>query len=94
MRIFILAKILELEKHINTQISKLSEGSKRKASLLIAMINAPELLILDEPTKGVDQIVGSNLMMAIQYLSSHLGQTVLFASKRMNDLLLIADSQM
>lgn len=91
-RIFILSKVLELDQQINSRISDLSEGSKRKASLLVSMVNMPELLILDEPTKGVDQIVGTNLMLAIQYLSAKFRQTVLFTSKRKNDLLLVSDS--
>lgn len=40
-RIFILAKILELDAQINTKMEKLSEGSKRKASLLVSMLHAP-----------------------------------------------------
>ena len=64
-RIFILIKILELDTYVATQISKLSEGNKRKVSLLISMVHTPELLIFDEPTKGVDQIVGADLVLAI-----------------------------
>lgn len=44
---------LHLEKY-NTKVSRLSGGMKRKLNLAISLIHEPELLLLDEPTAGID----------------------------------------
>lgn len=47
-------KNYNLEKQSNTPICKLSMGSKKKVAAIIAFMGNPELIILDEPTNGVD----------------------------------------
>lgn len=44
---------LHLEKH-DTKVSRLSGGMKRKLNLAISLIHEPQLLLLDEPTSGID----------------------------------------
>lgn len=50
-----LIKLLNLEKLINTKVSKYSLGMKQRLALVIALMGNPKLLILDEPTNGLDQ---------------------------------------
>lgn len=49
-----LLRLIELKDWENVLLAKLSGGMKRRASLVCAMIHNPPLLILDEPTVGVD----------------------------------------
>jgi ABC-type multidrug transport system ATPase subunit len=46
--------LVGLEHHLQVQIKTLSQGYKRKLSVLLALIGSPRLLILDEPTSNLD----------------------------------------
>jgi ABC-2 type transport system ATP-binding protein len=48
------AAILELQDHMDKKVSELSGGWKRKASIICAIIHEPKILLLDEPTAGLD----------------------------------------
>lgn len=56
-RIEFLLKLLDISDFEHIFTDRLSGGQKRRVSLAVAMINDPPLLILDEPTVGVDPIV-------------------------------------
>lgn len=51
-----LIQALKLEQYVGKPVGKLSEGTKRRADLAVALIRRPGLLILDEPTAGSDPV--------------------------------------
>ncbi|WP_107849257.1 ATP-binding cassette domain-containing protein, partial [Mycobacterium tuberculosis] len=48
------AQVVDLTEHLNKAVSGYSGGMKRRLSLAIALLGSPQLLILDEPTVGID----------------------------------------
>ena len=56
-----IAEIVDLTDDLKKLVSKYSGGMKRRLSLAIALIGTPELLILDEPTVGIDPSLRKNI---------------------------------
>lgn len=56
-----IAEIVDLTDDLKKLVSKYSGGMKRRLSLAIALIRSPELLILDEPTVGIDPSLRKNI---------------------------------
>src|SRR5699024_2391290 len=73
------------------KIQTFSKGMKMKCSLLFALSHEPKLLILDEPTAGLDPIFRKELLYIIQDLMVREEQTVLFSTHITTDLGQIAD---
>ena len=47
-------ELLSFGRYVNTKVSELSEGTKQKLNLTLALLHAPDLLLLDEPYQGFD----------------------------------------
>ena len=71
---------LALGPHLKKQMNKLSGGMKRRLMVAKALIHKPRLLILDEPTAGVDVELRQNLWEFVRYLNEHEGTTVLLTT--------------
>lgn len=56
-----LLEFFDLKEKMNTQLHALSGGMKRRTSLTVALVHHPELVILDEPTVGVDPVLRRDL---------------------------------
>ena len=65
---------------------ELSSGQKNRVSLAKALINDPEILLLDEPTASLDPDVGDYIRGYIENFSSKKGTTILLASHNMNEV--------
>jgi ABC-2 type transport system ATP-binding protein len=74
-----------------TRIKSLSRGQKARAGLLIALAHRPELLVLDEPSSGLDPIVRRDILGAILRTIAHEGRTVLFSSHLLEEVEQVAD---
>ncbi len=59
-----------LDKHAKTRLDKLSGGEQQKVQLGVTIMNSPDILILDEPTKGFDPVNRSQIRL---YGDSFLG---------------------
>ena len=77
-------EIVSLDGFENRKISKLSGGEKQRVSLGIAMIHSPELLVLDEPTVGLDPKLRNELWRTFRQLASS-GTTILISSHTLDD---------
>ena len=65
---------------------ELSSGQKNRVSLAKALINDPEILLLDEPTASLDPDVGDYIRGFIENYASNQGATILLASHNMNEV--------
>jgi len=73
------------------QIKNLSKGQKARAGLLIALAHRPELLVLDEPSSGLDPLVRRDILGAVIRTIAHEGRTVLFSSHLLGEVEQVAD---
>jgi len=75
----------------SARIKDLSKGQKARAGLLTALAYRPELLVLDEPSSGLDPIVRRDILGAILRTIAHEGRTVLFSSHLLDEVEQVAD---
>ncbi len=73
------------------KIKTLSKGQKARAGLLIALAYRPELLVLDEPSSGLDPIVRRDILGAVIRTVADEGRTVLFSSHLLDEVEQVAD---
>ena len=68
------------------KISKLSGGMKRRLNLAIAILNHPKILILDEPTVGVDPQSRNHIFDFLRKLSNENNTTIIYTSHYMEEV--------
>ena len=73
------------------RIKTLSKGQKARAGLLVVLAHRPELLVLDEPSSGLDPIVRRDIVGAILRTIADEGRTVLFSSHLLEEVEQVAD---
>jgi len=73
------------------KIKDLSKGEKARVGLLIALAYRPELLVLDEPSSGLDPIVRRDILGAVIRTIADEGRTVLFSSHLLDEVEEVAD---
>lgn len=74
-----------------SKVGTLSRGQRALAGLLVALAHRPELLVLDEPSSGLDPVVRRNILAAIIRTVSQEGRTVLFSSHRLDEVERVAE---
>lgn len=84
-RIDEVAKIVGLENRIKDKVSTYSLGMRQRLGLAEAIINKPQLLILDEPTNGLDVEGIIEIRKLIKYLSKQ-GMAILISSHNLNEI--------
>lgn len=73
------------------RIKTLSRGQRARAGLLVALAHRPELLVLDEPSSGLDPVVRRDILGAIIRTIADEGRTVLFSSHLLDEVERVAD---
>ena len=85
-RIDYLTETLRLGEFINKKTGELSSGQKNRVSLAKAVINDPDILLLDEPTASLDPETGDFVRTFIEKISSEKKISILLASHNMNEV--------
>ena len=85
---------LRLNKFLKKKTGELSSGQKNRISLAKALINDPEILLMDEPTASLDPDTGDFVRSFIEHYSSKTNVTILLASHNMNEVERLCDSVM
>ena len=84
-------KIVRLDKQQGKKTSAYSLGMKQRLGIANAILHDPELLILDEPTNGLDPIGIAEVRNFIKDLSVDRGKTILISSHILSEIALLAD---
>ncbi len=85
-----LLKFLDLYDKKNTTSKFLSGGMKRRLDFAVAMIHNPDVLIMDEPTTGLDPLLKKQFLNIIKAIKS-MGKTIIFSSHLLSDLDEVSD---
>ena len=84
-----LRSMFELPK--SAKVKTLSRGQRARVGLLLALAHYPELLILDEPSSGLDPIVRRDILAAVIRTVADEGRTVLFSSHLLEEVERVAE---
>jgi len=79
-------KIVDLEKDSKRLVRGYSLGMRQRLALALAMIGDPELLVLDEPTNGLDPAGIQEIRALIRHLATERGITVFMSSHLLNEV--------
>lgn len=84
-----LCELFELDR--SAKVRTLSSGQAAKACLLSALAHRPDLLVLDEPSSGLDPVVRRDILEAVYRDVAKEGRTVLFSSHLLEEVASVAD---
>ncbi len=77
--------LVNLSHQSNTAFKQLSYGEQRLVLIARALVKQPLLLILDEPTQGLDEVNRHRVMYFLEHLSSQTETTIIMASHRFDE---------
>jgi len=87
-------EMVGLAERKNSRIKTFSQGMKQRLGIACALIHDPQLVILDEPTNGLDPQGIADIRNLILHLSKNEGKTVLVSSHLLSEIELVADSML
>lgn len=82
----LLTPLLGLDQFWNTFARELSLGQRMRADLALAFLHSPELVLLDEPTLGLDVLAKRQMIEFLKLINAERGVTILVTSHDMDDL--------
>ncbi|WP_337926717.1 ABC transporter ATP-binding protein [Paenibacillus caui] len=84
-RILETAQLVNLEEHLGKRVQQYSGGMKRRLSLAIALLHEPPILLLDEPTVGIDPLLRQSIWAELKALNER-GTTVVLTTHVMDEV--------
>jgi len=90
-RIAELVRLLRIEHLMDRKFSWLSTGEKLRVAFVKAMLNKPRLLLMDEPTLGLDPDVARMVRKEVQRINREEGTTILLTSHYMHEVEQLCD---
>jgi ABC-2 type transport system ATP-binding protein len=85
-RLHTLSELLDVKRHLNTQIRRLSLGERMKMELIGAILHWPSVIFLDEPTIGLDVFAAHKLREFLKVFNQKEKATILLTSHNMDDI--------
>ena len=83
-----------LAERSHSKVKTFSQGMKQRLGIATALVHDPQLIILDEPTNGLDPQGIADMRNLILQLSSERGKTLMVSSHLLSEMELIADSML
>jgi ABC-2 type transport system ATP-binding protein len=88
----LLDQVLEhFEIPLRSKLRRLSHGQRANVALALAIAPDPDLLVLDDPTLGLDTVARRDFLMSMIHLVQRQGRTILFSSHILTDVERVAD---
>jgi ABC-type multidrug transport system ATPase subunit len=85
-------QMVGLAERAHSKVKTYSQGMKQRLGIATALVHDPQLIILDEPTNGLDPQGIADIRHLILHLSHDLGKTLVVSSHLLNEVELIANS--
>ena len=84
-RITLLSNRLQIQDRLHSRVSQLSGGLKRRADLVRGLLHQPRLLLLDEPTTGLDPIARHDFWKLLSSIRKEEGITMILATHLLDE---------
>ena len=85
-RLDALTELLDVKRHLHTQIRRLSLGERMKMELIGALLHWPSVIFLDEPTIGLDVLAAHKLREFLRVFNQREKATIILTSHNMDDI--------
>jgi len=89
-----LTELLDVHDQLKVQVRRLSLGERMKMELIAALIHRPKIILLDEPTIGLDAISQKKIREFVNQYNTQNKATILLTSHYMNDIESLCDRTM
>lgn len=87
-------KMVQLDERAHDKVHTFSQGMKQRLGIAVALVHNPELIILDEPTNGLDPQGIADMRKLILHLSKDFGKTILVSSHLLSEIELVANKML
>ncbi len=84
-------RMVGLDERAHSKVKTFSQGMKQRLGIAVALVHNPKLIILDEPTNGLDPQGIADMRNLIMRLSKEMGKTVLVSSHLLSEIEIIAN---